>query len=93
MRLFTIGIGVGACKTLIYEGAKCGHGIPELIQNHDHHEISEKIIEQLHRAIQPFEQVISFNYDASVMELICPNYDRTKVISKDCPFDAFFFLN
>ena len=27
------------------------------------------------------------------MELICPNYDRTKVISKDYPFDAFFYMN
>ena len=27
------------------------------------------------------------------MELIAPNYNRTKVISKDQPFDAFFFMN
>ena len=27
------------------------------------------------------------------MELISPYYDRTKVISKDFPFDAFFFMN
>ena len=45
MRLFPIGIGNGACKILINDGAKYGHGVPEIIINHDHHEIAEKIIE------------------------------------------------